>query len=201
MGADIHSIAEVRKDGKWLPIESDGRISTWGTFFSKESKFLNPFDNRDYAVFGFLADVRNYSHCQPICECKGLPDDSEYLNSISPYAYDINPMNGEPIPENERETIKRDIMEQDYHSYSWLTLKELMDFDYEKTFWDRRITRTTYMADGSVSGVNGAALAEEGEGQIITYREHLGEWFFKDIELLMTYSSPENVRVIFWFDN
>lgn len=191
MGADIHSFAEVRKDGKWLRVE-EPVFDDYG-----DKKITEPFGWRSYAVFGFFADVKNYSHCTPISEPKGLPDDSEWLNSPSKYAYAINPMSGEPIPENERETNKKDVQEDgNYHSMSWLTLKELLDYDYEQKFWDRRVTKQT-----SPNGWNGAALAEEGEGQTITYREHLGEGFFKDIEVLKTLGSPEDVRIVFWFDN
>lgn len=196
MGCDIHSIAEVKTAAGWLPIESDGRVASWGTFFSKKTDYLSPFDWRSYAVFGFLAGVKNYSRCEPLSEPKGLPEDSEHLNSPSPYAYDTNPMNGEKIPDSEKETIKQDLLEGGYHSHSYLTLKELTEFDYDKTFWDRRITKQT-----APNCWDGAALAEEGEGQTITYREHLGEGFFKDIEQLKTFGQPEDVRVVFWFDN
>lgn len=196
MGCDIHSIAEKKVDGKWVRIETDGRTTSWGSFFIKKEKYLSPFNWRNYSVFAFLADVRNYDHCEPLSEPKGLPEDSEYLNSISPYAYDTNPMNGKPIPENERETIKSGVLDTDYHSHSWFTLKELIDFDYDKTFWNRRVTKQT-----SPNSWNGAALAEEGEGVIISYKENLGKSFFEDIELLKTFGNPENVRIIFWFDN
>lgn len=192
MGADIHSFAEVRKDGKWLRVE-EPVFDDYG-----DKKTTEPFRWRSYAVFGFLADVRNYSHCTPISEPKGLPDDSEYLNTpldepqnYSYYGYD----NGTAY------TNKGEIeCDANYHSMSWLTLKELLDYDYEQKFWDRRITRTTTLPNGAIYS-NGAALAEEGEGETITYREHLGEGFFKDIEVLKTLGSPEDVRIVFWFDN
>jgi len=134
-------------------------------------------------VFGFLANVRNYSHCTPLGECKGLPEDSEVLNA--PSVYDVN-------------TSERDNLLEDgnYHSFSWFTLKELLDFDYEQTFWNRQITRQE-----SPNYFNHAALAEEGEGKVITYREHLGEGFFRDLDILKTLGEPEFVRVVFYFDN
>ena len=59
MGCDIHSFTEKRNKGnnKWEVLEG-----------------LNPFDWRSYSVFAFLADVRNYDHCEPISQPKGLPD-------------------------------------------------------------------------------------------------------------------------------
>lgn len=196
MGCDIHTIAEIKTSKGWLPLKSDGRTSTWGTFYEEEPEYLSPFNWRSYSMFGFLADVRNYSHCTPLSEPRGLPDDSEHLNSPSPYSYDTSPMSGELIPENERKTIKSDLLDGGYHSHSFVTLSELLSFDYEQTFWDRRITKQT-----GPNSWNGASLAEEGEGKVITYREHLGEGFFKDLELLKSLGEPENIRVLFWFDN
>lgn len=164
MGCDIHSFAENRnkENNKWEVVEG-----------------LNPFDWRNYSVFAFLADVRNYDHCEPISQPKGLPDDSEFLNT---------------------ETDER-IEEMDYHSKSYLTLKELLDFDYDKTFWNRRIYKPTYREDGTCSGGNGAALAEEGEGTIVSYRENLGTYFFDDLDKLKSIGDPNDVRVVFYFDN
>lgn len=192
MGCDIHSFAEVKTNGKWLRLE-EPKFENYG-----DEKRTEPFGWRSYSIFGFLADVRNYSHCKPISKPKGLPQDSEYLNTkldepqnYSYYGYD----NGTAY------TNKGEIeCDADYHSLSWLSLKELLDFDYEQTFWDRRISRTTIMPNGGKL-IDGAALAEEGEGQTITYREHLGEGFFKDLDVLKTLGQPEDVRVVFWFDN
>lgn len=185
MGCDIHSFAERKRNGKWEKVE-EGFIE----ISNEKEKGNEPFDWRSYSIFAFLAGVRNYDCCEPISEPKGLPYDSEYLNEI----YDEDAFYGVAT------TNKQDI-EEGYHSCSYLTLKELLDFDYEKTFWNRRISRTTYRADGSVSGSNGACLAEEGEGEIVTYRENLGNNFFKELEELKTLGEPENVRIVFYFDS
>lgn len=192
MGADIHSFAEVKTNGKWV-IVKDPIFYDYG-----ENKSTEPFGIRDYSVFGFLADVRNYSNCEPISETKGLPDDSEYLNTKldKPERYSYSGYDA-GIAYTKKGEIECDI---NYHSLSFLTLKELIDFDYEKTFWNRRITKTTIRPNGGKI-INGAALAEEGEGAIITYREHLGSAFFEDIEALKTLGNPEDVRIVFWFDN
>lgn len=158
MGCDIHAYVEVKKS----------QADKW-----EQVKDFSPFHWRSYAVFGFLADVRNYSHCTPISEPKGLPDD------LSPEV-----------------AGKAEYWDWDGHSHSWLTLKELLGFDYDKVFWDRRVSKQV-----APNVWNGTALALEGEGQHITYREHLGAQFFRDLETLKTFGEPENVRVVFWFDN
>ena len=193
MGCDIHSFAEKRnkKTGKWEVVTDHFTLDAFGQEYYNKEKGDDPFDWRSYSMFAFLAGVRNYDHCEPLSEPKGLPDDSEYLNALE-----------EPDWMGYTETKKQSIeSDSNYHSLSYLTLKELLDFDYDKTFWNRRIYRETYRPDGTVSGGNGASLAEEGEGRIVTYRENLGEFFFIHLEELKQLGEPENVRVVFWFDN
>ena len=82
-----------------------------------------PFGWRSYSVFGFLADVRNYSAVPPIAQPRGLPDDLSA--TVAEAAEDCG------------------------HSASWLTVHELAVFDYEQMVNDRRITRGN---DGGVTG-------------------------------------------------
>jgi hypothetical protein len=95
MGCDIHSQAEKRINGKWEVIPD-----------------LHPFDWRQYGMFGFLADVRNYSAVPPLSQPRDLPEGS--------------PSDGEDLGD---------------HSYSWLSVEELTAFDYDQPMEDRRVTR------------------------------------------------------------
>jgi hypothetical protein len=163
MGCDIHSFAEVKRNGKWERL-------TEKVFKSWDGSLIDaPFDLRNYSVFGFLADVRNYSDCKPLSQPKGFPQDSEWLNEIHKKDKDLT-------------NLRYYLEDGDYHSHSFFTLKELVDFDYEQTFEDGR-----------------AEVSEE--PKIITYREHLWEKYFDDIDVLKTLGEPEDVRVVFWFDN
>jgi len=157
VGVDIVSFVEVRENGVWRLVPGDD----W-----------SPFDWRDYGLYGFLANVRNYSHVPVIAEPRLLPDDcsaevhAEYKESA--------------------------------FAASWLTLAELRAFDYDQVFWDRRVQRRL------PSGViDGAALAEEGEGEHLTVRAFLGSGYFADlgrIERACPNASPKDIRVVFWFD-
>jgi hypothetical protein len=80
----------------------------------------------------------------------------------------------------------------DAHSSSWLSVEELSAFDYDQPVEDRRVTRQTSW------GLDGGCTAEAGGGQMTTYREFLGEWFFKDLEKLKDAGAD---RIVFWFDN
>jgi hypothetical protein len=161
MGCDIHSFAEVRREGRWT--RADVKFPSWDGGETAE-----PFEVRDYGLFGFLADVRNYSHSPVITEPRGIPDDAD-------------------LTDEERE----EFADGWYHSASWLTLAELLAYDYDQVFWDRRVTK-----DG-----NGAALAEGGEGEHLSLREFLGQGYFDRLDLLAALGRPEDVRVAFWFDN
>lgn len=167
MGCDIHSFAERKRNGKWEKVGEHFSLGEWEKEYYKKEKNDSPFDWRSYSMFAFLADVRNYDHCEPISEPKGLPKD------IS-------------------DEVKDEYGEGwDYHSASFLTAKELLDFDYDKVFWNRRVTKNN----------NGASLAEEGEGTNVTYRENLGEFFFTHLKELEELGNPDEVRIVFWFDN
>jgi hypothetical protein len=191
MGADIHIFAEIKKADKWERL-------TEKIFPDGDRKNDAPFDWRSYGMFGFLADVRNYSSIPPLGELKGLPDDSEYLNAKleKPSSFNYRYFdNGTAY--TRKEEIEKDA---DYHSKTFYTLKELIEFDYDKTFEDLRYTEVTKMPNGGTFS-NGAAIAKEGEGKIVTFKEFLGKGFFECIDIMKTLGEPENVRIVFWFDN
>ena len=110
MGTDIHMIAEVRKDGVWHTILDKVFVEWKGTKFEKET--CVPYKDRNYNVFAMLADVRNGigfaglrrgEKFNPISEPKGYPEDM-CKDSEDFLSYE--------------------------HSASWLTLKEIFDFDW-----------------------------------------------------------------------
>lgn len=157
MGCDIHTFVERRDEaGQWQVVDG-----------------LAPFDWRNYGMYGFLADVRNYSAVPSIAEERGLPDDIS-VEVRDEYALWID----------------------DAHTASWLSVNELADFDYTQTVNDRRVTRQT----GPNSWDGGVTGAPE-EGTVKTYHELLGQAFLDDVEQLRSLGDPEDVRVVFWFDN
>lgn len=166
MGVDITTHVEVRHGDVWTWAYGD-------TYNHKTGETTDgPFSWRSYGMFGFLADVRNYSHVPVISEPRGLPEDA------SP---EVRAEHDESLP--------------NVSAASWLTVAELLAYDYDQVFWDRRVTKR--MPGG---GWNGAALAEEGEGEHPSLREFLGNAFFADLVLLQSLGDPEDVRVVFWFD-
>jgi len=124
-----------------------------------ENVNFEPFGWRNYNMFSLLAGVRNYGIIKPMAEPRGLPDDV----SIEVY-------------EKHREESG------DAHSESYLTLRELVEYDYSKPHIDEYDELIT-------------------EDDIYTPLNFLSDSYFKDIEELKQYGDLDNIRVVFWFDN
>ena len=138
MACDIHSFAEKKTDQGW-------RFTG-----------LRPFEWSWYGLFGFLADVRNYSAVPPIAERRGFP-------------------------ENASDAVHEEYSNwgDDAHSASWLTVQELSEFDYDALMEDRRVT--IQFPEGHQ---NSGLTCEPGEGRTMTCREFLGVAFFDELERL-----------------
>ena len=151
MGCDIHSCVEVRgADGIW----SRTMVGFPNRFYENKVTY-EPFDWRSYGMFGFLADVRNYSKVPTI-----VPERRDCPADASPYV---------------RERFETGC----YHSVSWISLAELLEYDYDKTFVDMR----------------------EVPPETTTLRDFLGEYFFRDLSILNSLGDPKNIRIVFGFDS
>lgn len=110
MGCDIHTTVERQlPDGSWEFVK------------------LTPeaFDTRHYGLFGFLADVRNYSL---------VP------NPWPPHGWPMN------ITLDSRAVLE--VWEDCCgHSEHWLLLSKLLNYDYDQIFEDRRIGKPTTLRE------------------------------------------------------
>lgn len=119
MGCDIHFYVERKQDGRWVSADK----WTPDEYEGAEPKPLTVaygdhlYDDRSYDTFAILANVRNgrgFADVDtgdgfiPICEPRGLPDD----------------MSPELVGEAER------CLE---HTPSWLTVAELLAYDWTRT--------------------------------------------------------------------
>jgi len=157
MGCDIHTITEVKTPDGWKAALLDKPAFDW----------------RTYRMYGFLADVRNYSDTPPICARREWPED------ITQEARDL-----------------RERWEGDAHSFTHLTLAELQAFDYAQPVEDRRVTKQI-----GPNAWDGGATAEPGGGKMTTYRDFLDTGFFDELRRLSELGKPEDVRVLMFFDN
>ncbi|HKV39666.1 MAG TPA: hypothetical protein VJX67_10660 [Blastocatellia bacterium] len=178
MGCDINTAIEVRRraPGPAGGSSTEEWVYVYENLFrsGEEGKLTNePFQVRLYALFGWLAGVRNYSEVPPLSSPRGLPADA---------SADVNYLLGG---------------DGEMHSHSWFTLKELLDFDYDAQVEDRRVSRQV-----GPNQWNGGCTCAPGEGGQTTYRKMLGEIYFRDLEIMRArFPEPGDVRILFCFDD
>lgn len=198
MGTDIHLFTETREPKGWRLARVE-HACTWcpdsrGTYRSGQKCFeckgtgrALGYSDRNYRVFAMLADVRNgfgfagvptHDRMNVIAPQRGIPRDidpklARYLEHY------------EACLEADQDEPSTEVMEREYgsyslgdHSCSWLTLRELLDFDWSQVTWHRgtvaleeyrRWRKTTERTprewSGGVSG-GGAVTLTEGDPRV-----------------------------------
>lgn len=112
MGCDIHCFVEKhnKETNKWE--ETKGNFSYFGQEDWELDYIDTPFYWRDYTMFAIFANVRNGGKVKPISFPKGLPKDvSDKVKNIRQGMIDAD---------------------TDVHSSSYLTIDELIAFDYDR---------------------------------------------------------------------
>jgi hypothetical protein len=164
------------------------------------------FPGRDYDAFACLFGVKNYVGFRPIAEDRGLPDD---------------------VSEKVREEFP---VEDGYHSYTWITCREIQEIDWEEEseVTDERIHQYLRNEQGELIYHSKAAwerdfaervgynqvdktLSEQewDLGDVVYRREKLQRkeilpiWqdTFQEMERLSHIYGADNVRLIVCFDS
>lgn len=149
---------------------------------------LEPFHWRSYTNFAFLAGVRNNDGLKPISVPRGLPEDcSDKVREAS------------------------DAWEGDGHTHSWLSMQELIEFDYAAIvqygerpntlrgiFLENLFKAHPELKDKWNAAQSAALDEEEGSDKPLTYLEFFHESFFEELSRL---SKTPAQRIVFWFDN
>lgn len=115
MGCDIHFYVERRENGCWVTADTweKDEVFVGELTVTHEDKF---YSGRNYNLFAILANVRNGSGFAGvktgdgfnyIAEPRGIPDDASSLYKSETFRWGGNG-----------------------HSHSWLTVQELMDFNW-----------------------------------------------------------------------
>lgn len=229
MGCDIHLYVEHRESKSY-----DWHASQIFTKNPDGWVEVSPeyYDNRNYKLFAVLANVRNgygFAGC----------DTGDELNVIAP---------PRGLPEDVSANIRKESEEmgEDGHTHSWLTVAELMAFDWTQTAtcrgvlsgqqfadWDRWGRKRGEMPQGFSGDVMGALVRfipnesmesivrplhkkRASESEIAKATENLytrcewrvpyyaaidGSFLSRTLPMLWRLAAPENVRIVFWFDN
>lgn len=106
---------------------------------------------RNYAFYAAIAGVRNYLEITPISEPRGIPHDASLMSEA---------------------TSKED--GADGHTHSWLTYKEIKEYDWLQNIGDKMLI-----------------------DNIHTHFKSL----MNEMRFLSGYYGEEGVRMVFWFDN
>jgi hypothetical protein len=185
MGCDIYSWVEAYnpQTSKWKVVRNAFPADDLAKSLYKTDFVSAPFRDRNYGLFGFLADKRNFAYCEPLAQPRGLPADCDLEGGCAV----MNESNGVPD-----EPIKEVELRDSFNSHSWVLLKELSDFDYERGFLNCRIRRAK----------DDAETAQETEGIYQTYRELLSQEFFETLQIMKVLDGkPDHVRVVFCFSD
>ena len=187
IGTDIHIAAEFYKDGSW---HLANIVLT---------------QDRNYRAFAVLANVRNgvgfagFSTGEaliPISEPRGLPDD------MSPELRTKLEMKIKDDEDAEQFWLGN-------QSFSWVTLKELLEYDLDAPVTVRgyvsREAAQRYRETGEIPGSFAASTWTHHEGfEQIEWQVPIREsaWLIpRLIEEIRGLGDPENVRLVFGFDN
>ena len=204
MGCDIHMFVEYKRN---MPTKDfKDRKDQWvlGDYFMRnpfnpafedeeEFKIIELYGDRDYTLFSTLAGVRDYSgKNEPVSIPKGLPEDCcEYVKK-----------------QNEK-------WGSDGHSHSWLTLKEIKDYQSQKPIITYSgLLSPTQLKELDVDGktpnswcqgtsLEGYKRREWNEPNksllplIEKMEKRLSELFKNDDSA----KDDEKIRIVFWFDN
>ena len=226
MGCDIHIWAEVKKDGKWQKVGKVFKNTYYepgkpNRVYEDEDGYESnpemtdePYQGRSYSTFSILANVRNgygFAGCDtgngflPIAFPRGIPSDVSAEARACLESYDV-----------------------DGHSHSYLTLAEIKAYNWQqytvKRGWVDADGFKEFVADGKPSsysgGVSGGKVSHvsnetmksavaAGETTNLytqvewreTYAESAHSFLVETVSELEKLGSPDEVRIVFFFDN
>ncbi|PHM72232.1 hypothetical protein [Xenorhabdus sp. KJ12.1] len=179
MGTYISTCVEIKKNDGWT-------LNTDNIFLSNEDNKQyvdNPFDWQSYSMYGFFVGIRNSSECVALSEPRGFPEDTsnEAMDIFAPLEVPdwYNYGHGSNYEPEKMSVIER--LESTYresYCYSWLSVAELLSFDYDQEFIDKC----------------------ENPPKAKTYRRFLGNLYFEHLSILKSLGDPSKVRILFCFD-
>lgn len=179
MGTSVSTLVEINNGKEWVRLDKP-IFPVHASYQDMYGEYTDsPFQVQHYGLFAFLADVCNYYAVPSIAGHRGLPEDHKSITEIVGYGGYEEQVSRYPYEITEG------------HSKTWITADELLNFNYDEKFEDRR----------DHCGFSSRDTLPEGKGSMITFRELLGEHYFKELEALKSFSNPNNVRIIFAFES
>lgn len=230
MGTDIHMVAQAMlPDGTWEDIPCPPELQPeWIQRWCAEEPDVARryqyqwFDDRNYVVFGVLADVRNGrgfagidtgDRVIPIAPPRGLPEDFTLEGVPFDPDYPDEPLSG---------TGHHRGVSMGDHSFSWLELLEIETYDWDQTIVKRGVVALDEYRrwrasgednpDGWAGDVGGGDVVVIPEGGDLRGATHVRcEWktplrpfaenFLKTMKGLRQLCGERPTRIVFGFDS
>lgn len=230
MGCGIHCFAEIKRNGKWGKVgkifknryyseDRESKIDDDG--FEWNPEFTSqPYNGRNYDLFAILADVRNgYGFAGidtgegfiPIAEPKGLPYDvsKEIKDESDSWSVDGHSHSWFTVKELkdynwDQTTKKKGVIS--LAEYSDIKRNSIIPNTYSGSIMGSNIeTVDTSVADKILNGEIIDSLVDK---RIFVryiwetaYREQVSLFLDDTLPVLESLGDPEDVRIVFWFDN
>lgn len=179
MGADIHMAIEVRNtyktDDKWKYLEIKNPFLSYKDADGTEHiDVLEPYNGRDYELFGILAGVRSDVYDQ-IDSVRGMPEDAS---------------------EAVKERYKAEESYGAVHSLTWYTLDELKSWGERKKHFKSANYKELAEYD------EGLFLETKREDKDMRKRFNTFVYDIENfVYMIIGYVNPRNVRAVIWFDS
>jgi hypothetical protein len=215
MGADIHIAVERRTADGWQRVEPMVP-PRWQYNGAPELERQSWYDGRNYFLFAILAGVRNGSGGDPvvpISDPRGLPDDvsDETRDEANEWGLDGHSHShftlAELFAHDWDEMFHRECWARRLRTLTPARTGETPDGYAERLQEAARVLR--HLPDASSWGYETCSSSSEGQGasgwRTITWDqpqwESAGTEWWGLIARMVRVAPPEDIRIVFWFDN
>lgn len=206
MGCDSHLYAEKKIDGKWIVLESGAVKHVY--FDNEEAQDWQCY--RNYDLFGFLAGVRRHN-IFPLSLPKGFPLDAskEVRQTYKRWGPDAHTPSWYLLSDllkvkNSKSNIGKYLSMDEYKKYKdGIPIENLLEsYDYysledneviSNKEMDRRLSMSLFD--------NGSQLVTPIVTGTIDNSEFENFWETLDLMIKTGNETPDNLRIVFWFDN
>lgn len=211
MGCDIHMYAEKLGDSGWELVNDLEQFAyPYSDFSFPEPGYVTTiYHGRNYDLFAILADVRNGGDINCIRHPRDLPDDvsEELLEMWTQWGTDAHSTSYFTL----QELIEFDWGETVYRNESVFVKHIQMDlFSYRRLL--RLIRDNSKLVEAAWKYINSPTSVTKTEkytdnttvetGADVTYRSLSPHFFEYTMEKLAEMvSDPDDIRIVFWFDN
>lgn len=211
MGCDIHVCVERKVNGKWEQqyVFGTPREGDYEDYYNKYW-----YHARNYHLFALLAGVRNYINIIPLSELRGLPENvSEGINQELDYwgseAHSISYFVLSELLKVKNASISLYFNIKNYEDFKEKEKIELFNFDYIDKYNPIYPNNNTLIVSNEEMDRILKMKSFLGDKDIITniVREisvyEISSKFFKETleNISILDPNPNNLRVVFWFDN